>query len=196
VIHITITDTKHKGEDYMKKLLMILPMVLILCFMVGCQDKKAMAELEEFKAQAEVEEQNKELVKREWEAWNKGDFETYKELLAPDYVYYLPSRSTKPMSREETIEMGKMLRKAFPDISWSIEELIATEDKIIIRFIERGTHEGEFMGIPATGNKYEISGISIRRIENGKVVEDKEDFDMLGLYQQLGMELKPKETEK
>ncbi len=180
----------------MKKLCMILPMALILCFMVGCQDKEALPELEEMKAQAEVEEQNKELARKMFEAWGKGDFETYKELLAPDYVYYLPSISTTPMSQEETIEIRKMLQKAFPDISWSIEELIATEDKVIIRFIERGTHEGEFMGIPATGNKYETSGISIRRIENGKVVEEREDFDMLGLYQQLGMELKPKEGKK
>ncbi len=180
----------------MKKLSIILPMALTLCFMVGCQDKEAMAELEAMKAQAEVEEQNKELARKMFEAWGKGDFETYKELLAPDYAYYSPSRSTKPMSQEETIEIRKMLQKAFPDISWSIEELIATEDKVIIRSIERGTHEGEFMGIPATGNKYETSGISIRRIENGKVVEEREDFDMLGLYQQLGTELKPKEGKK
>jgi len=148
----------------MKKLLMILPLALILCFMVGCQNQAAKAELEEMKAQAEVEEQNKELAREVWEEWGKGEFEAFKELLAPDNACYFPSRSTKPMSREETIEMGKMLRKAFPDISWSMEELIATEDKIIIRFIERGTHEGEFMGIPATGNKYEISGIWISRI--------------------------------
>jgi steroid delta-isomerase-like uncharacterized protein len=164
--------------------------------MVGCQDKEAMAELEAMKAQAEVEEQNKELVTRYVEAWNTGDFEAFKEVLAPDFFYYLPSRSTKPMSLEETIEMGKMLQKAFPDISWSMEELIATEDKVIIRVIERGTHEGEFMGIPATGNKYEISEISISRIENGKIVEQREELDKLGLYQQLGMELKPKEEEK
>ena len=180
----------------MKKLYFVLPLTLILCFIVGCQDKEAMAELEEFKAQAEVEEQNKDVVRKMFEASNKGDFETYKEVLAPDFVYYFPLRSTKPMSREETIEMVKMLHNAFPDITLSIEELIATGDKVIMRFIERGTHKGEFMGIPATGNKYETSGISIFRIENGKIVEDKEDFDMLGLYQQLGMELKPKEAEK
>jgi len=179
----------------MKKLLLILPLALILCFMVGCQDKAAMAELEEFRAQVEVEEQNKDLVNRMWEAWSKGDFETYKELLAPDYACYFPSRSTKPMSQEETIEIRKMLRKAFPDISWSMEELIATEDKVIMRVIERGTHKGEYMGIPATGNKYENSGISITRIENGKVVEQREELDILGLMQQLGMELKPKEEE-
>ena len=180
----------------MKKLSMILPLVLILCFMVGCRDKEAKAELEEFKAQAEVEAQNKELARKMFEALGKEDFETYKELLAPDYAYYFPSRSTKPMSLEETIEIRKMLQKAFPDISWSMEELIATEDKTIIRFIERGTHEGEYMGIPATGNKYENSGILISRIENGKVVEQWEELDLLGLMQQLGVELKPKEEEK
>ena len=177
----------------MKKLYMILLFAIILCFTVGCQDKAAMAELEEFKAQAEVEEQNKELARKWLEAWNKGDFESFKELLAPDFVLYYPSRSTKPIYQGETIEIGKMLQKAFPDINWSMEELIATEDKVVIRVIERGTHEGEFQGIPATGNKYEMSAIWISRIENGKIVEQREDFDMLGLYQQLGMELKPKE---
>jgi len=180
----------------MKKLCMILSMALILCLMVGCQDKEAMAELEAMKAQAEVEEQNKELVKREWEAWSKGDFETFRELLAPDFFYYFPSRNTKPMSLEETIEMGKMEHNAFADITFSIEELIAVEDIVISRFIMRGTHEGEFEGIPPTGNKIELSGIMITHIENGKIVEDRQELDMLGLMQQLGMELKPKEAEK
>ncbi len=180
----------------MKKFLTIIPLVILLCFTFGCQDKEAMAELEAMKAQAEAEEQNKGLVKRMYEAWGKGDFEAFKEVVAPEYVYYLPSRSTKPMSLEEAIEFGKMLHNAFPDRTYSIEELIAVEDIIISRFIFSGTHEGEFMGIPATGNKTEISGIMIARIENGKIVEDKEEVDLLGLMQQLGMELKPKEEEK
>ena len=159
--------------------------------MVGCQNQEAMAELEEFKAQAEIEEQNKALVKRQFEAWEKGDFEAYKEVVAPDYAYYSPSRSTKPMSREETIEFGKMLHNAFPDINWSIEELFAVGDRVIVRFTSTGTHEGEFQGIPATGNKVETSGIVIIRIENGKIVEEKEEYDQLGIMQQFGMELKP-----
>ena len=177
----------------MKKLSIILPLALILCFMVGCQDKEAMAELEAMKTQAEIEEQNKEIVKRYWEAWGKGDFEAFKELLAPNYVYYFPSRSTKPISREESIEFGKMMHNAFPDVTFSIEEMIAVGDKVISRFIFRGTHEGESQGIPATGNKIEVSGITIMRIENGKVVEEREEYDTLGEMQQLGMELKPKE---
>jgi steroid delta-isomerase-like uncharacterized protein len=180
----------------MKKLLMILPLALILCFVVGCQDKAAMAELEEFKAQVEVEEQNKELVKSMSIAWSQGDFEAYKTGVAPEYLWYTPSRSTEPMSLEDTIEFGKMMHNAFADITFNIEELEAVGDKVISRYIMRGTHVGEFQGIPATGNKIESSGIIISRIEKGKIVEDREEFDNLGLMMQLGMELKPTEGEK
>jgi len=70
----------------MKKLLLILPLALILCFMVGCQDKAAMAELEEFKAQAAVEEQNKALVLRWYEDVDKGNAEFVRDNSAPEYA--------------------------------------------------------------------------------------------------------------
>ncbi len=171
----------------MKGLCVILPLALILCFMVGCQDKAAMAE---------VKEQNKAIVKSLFEAWEKGNFEAWKEAVAPEYVWYIPSRSTEPLSREETIEAGKMMLIAFPDVTFSIEEMIAVGDKVITRYIVRGAHQGEYQGIPATGNKFESSGIMISHIENGKVVEDREESDHLGMMMQLGMELKPKEKEK
>ncbi len=180
----------------MKKLCMILPLALILCFVVGCQDKASMAELEEFKAQVEVEKQNIALFKGQIDELNKGNVEILEEQFALNYVCYSPSGTTKSMSREEVIEMMKMVFRTFPDINWSIEELIAVKDKVIFRFIMRGTQEGEFRGISATGNKIESSGIIIHRIENGKIVEMREEFDTLGLYRQLGMELKPKEGEK
>jgi len=177
----------------MKKLCMILPMAMVLCFMVGCQNQEAMVEFEEMKAQAEVEEQNKELVKHFYEAANERDFEAYKELLAPEYAWYVPSRNTEPISREGSMEFVRGMFDAFPDCHWSIEDLIAEGNIVVSRFIFRGTHEGEYQGIPATGNKIEISGFMMARIENGKIVEDKEDVDLLGFMQQLGMELKPKE---
>ena len=180
----------------MKKLCMTLPLALILCFMVGCQDKEAMAELEAMKAQAELEEQNKAIENRMWEAWGKGDIEAFKEVVAPEYLWYQPSNSTEPLSREETIEFNERMHNAFPDVTFSIEEMIAVGDRVITRFIMRGTHEGEYQGIPATGNKVETSGILISRIENGKIVEHREEVDSLGFMMQLGMELKPKEEEK
>ncbi len=177
----------------MKKRLLILPFALILCFMVACQDKEAMAELEAMKVQAALEQQNKDLMRKSFEEWNKGNSGFFMEATTPDYVYYSPSANPNPMSREDAVESVKALWKSFPDVSFYIEELIAEDDRLTTRFVFRGTHEGEFMGIPATGNKIEVSGIIISRIENGKFVEEWEEMDIMGLMVQLGMELKPKE---
>ncbi len=180
----------------MKKRLMILPLALILCIMVGCQDKQAMAELEAMKAQAELEQQNIALMRKSFEEWNKGNSEFFTESTAPNYVYYSPSGNPNPFSQEDAVESVKMIWKGFPDVSFSIEDIIADGDKTVTRFVFRGTHEGEFMGIPATGKKIEVSGIIISRIENGKWVEEWEEMDTMGMMTQLGMELKPKEGEK
>jgi steroid delta-isomerase-like uncharacterized protein len=180
----------------MKKILFILPLALILCFMVGCQDKAAMAELEEFKAQAALEEQNKELVKGLLEELNKGNAEIWRELCAPEFAYYSPSESPEPMSMDETIECFQMAFKGFPDINWKTQDLIAKGDKVIARITQAGTHEGEFRGIPATGNKTEFGVIPIFQFKDGKCIEVREEADFLGFMQQLGMELKPKEGEK
>jgi steroid delta-isomerase-like uncharacterized protein len=99
------------------------------------------------------------------------------------------------MSREETIEFIKMVFMAFPDVNWNVKELSAIGDRVIVWNIVTGTHEGEFQGIPGTGNKIEVSSILMLRIRNGKIIEEREEADMLGLMQQLGMELKPKEEE-
>jgi steroid delta-isomerase-like uncharacterized protein len=180
----------------MKKLGMILPLALILCFMVGCQDKEAMAELEKFKAQAAVEEQNKELVKRHIEELNKGNIEIFKEVFSPECGFYYPSNRSKPISLEQNMAGIKMGFKAFPDFNQRIEELFAVGDRVIARLIATGTHEGDFPGIPATGKKIEYSAIIIVRIENGIIVEERIEADILGFYQKLGMELKPKKGEK
>jgi steroid delta-isomerase-like uncharacterized protein len=183
-------------EGNMKKLYIILPLALILCFMVGCQDKAAMAELDEFKAQAEVEEQNEALIRHHYEELNKGNVEIINESFAPEYGLYRPSNSLKPMSREEIIEALKSGLRASPDTNYSIEELYAVGDRVIVRLVITGTHEGDIGGIPATGNKIEYSAILISRIENGKIIEERGEADLLGLMMQLGMELKPKEGEK
>jgi steroid delta-isomerase-like uncharacterized protein len=181
----------------MKKLGRILPLALILCFVVSCQDKEAMAELEAMKAQATVEEQNLALVKRLGEELNKGNVEIFKELCAPEFTYYSASISPEPMSRDKAIEAFQMEFQGFPnDYNFKTHELIAKGDKVIGRFTVTGTHEGEYYGIPATGNKIEFGVIDIYHIKEGKIVETREEVDTLSLMQQLGFELKPKEGEK
>ena len=178
----------------MKKYLSVIPLVLLLCFVVGCQDKAAMAELEEYRAQAAVEEQNKELVIRYNEAWNKGDVEALMDTLSPDIVSHTPSG--RDLSLEETLEECKQHPIMYPDQSFSLEDIIVKGEKVITRWTFRGTHEGDIEGFPATGNKIEYTAIEILRVENGKFIESWEAGDVLGLYQQLGYELKPKEAGK
>ena len=182
----------------MKKLFMILPLVLVVCFMAGCQDKEAMAELEEFRAQAALEEQNKALVMRYFDAWGSADFEATKEIFAPEYVWH--TTTGQDLSLEETIEtitkQNEQSKVAFPDLTFINEDTIVKGDKAVLRYTFRGTHEGEVEGIPATGKVIEFEGIEIVRIENGKIAESWENANILGFYQQLGFELKPKEGEK
>ncbi len=179
----------------MKKLCVILPLALILCFMVGCQDKEAMAELDSFKARAEVEEQNKELVLRFYEEIDKQNFETAIAMLAPDAKIYA-SGGFEPAKPEDLRPMFPAWYTAFPDYIHNIEDVIAKGDKVVVKITYTGTHEGDFYGAPPTGNTFKYLGIHIATVKDSKIVEAWILEDMLYLWQQLGMELKPKETEK
>jgi len=180
----------------MKNPLLVVSLVLLLCFAFGCQNKSEKAELEKFRVQANLEEQTTEFVKHCFEEMNKGNFEILNEACAPEYLYYSPSINPKPMSLKETYEFIKMVFKAFPDVNWRIEKLFVVGDAAIIWNVYTGTHQGEFAGIPATGNRVEVSSILLWRLKDGKIIEEREEANMLGLMQQLGMELKPKKVKK
>lgn len=180
----------------MKKLFMIIPMAVVLCFMVSCQDKEAMTELEGFKSQAKVEEQNIALVKSYIETFNKGNFDAFTELLSPDYAIYSPSGYPKPTSREKLIENYKGAATVFSDFTWSIEDIMAAGDKVICRIMVRGIYQGGVPDVPEPEKKFEFSLITIMRIKNGKIVEEWQEDDQLGFARQIGMELKPKEEKK
>ena len=179
----------------MKKLCMILTLALILCLIVGCQDKEAMAELEAMKARAEVEEQNKELVIKMYEEIDKQNFDFIIELCAPEVKIYGPG-SFEPMKKGDLKLMFPMWFSAFPDYTHSVEDVIAEGDKVMARCIYTGTHKGEFMGAPPTENTFKYLGIHVWQFKEGKIVEGWVLEDMLYLMMQLDMELKPKEKEK
>ena len=177
----------------MKKLLLVLPLALILCFMVGCQDKVAMAELEEFRAQAEVEKQNKASFRYMMEETDKGNYSAWDEVCSPDYVSHWGEIS---WNLEEHKQANRPLLVAFPDLKHELNNLIAEGDRVVLRLTLTGTHEGEYMGIPPTGNKIKYTAMLEGRFSEGKLVELWGVGDMLTLMQQLGMELKPKEGVK
>lgn len=173
----------------MKKLCMILLLSWILCFVFSCQDKEAMAELEAFKAQAAVEEQNIALVKRFLAEVDKKNLDNLDELCDPNYKFYFPTR-TNPVGLQEHKQLLQSVDIGFPDYKHTLVQFIAQGDSVALRYIWEGTHQGDFSGIPPTGKKIEMGMIAIWRFSEGKVVEYWGEADMLGLYQQLGMEMK------
>jgi len=177
----------------MKKLSIILPLALILCFMVGCQDKAAMAELEEFRAQAAVEEQNKASFRFMMEETDKGNYSAWDEVCSADYVSHWGEIS---WNLEEHKQANRPLLVAFPDLKHELNNMIAEGDRVVLRLTLTGTHEGEYMGIPPAGNKIKYTAMLEGRFSEGKLVELWGVGDMLTLMQQLGFELKPKEGEK
>jgi steroid delta-isomerase-like uncharacterized protein len=131
-------------------------------------------------------EQNKALVRRFLDEMDKGNWAIFDELLARDYVYHMSGRS-KPVTREEYVQFARGFRAAFPDGRMTVEDMIAEGDKVVMRYTSRGTHKGDFMGIPATGKEVVSTGIVITRIAEGKIAEDWEEFDGVGFFQQLGV---------
>jgi steroid delta-isomerase-like uncharacterized protein len=133
-------------------------------------------------------EENKALVRRFYEECNKGQeaaIAVLDELFAPDYVCH-GSGVIPDIDLAGWRQLIPALWTAFPDQHYSLEDLIAEGDKVVHRFTLHCTHQGEFMGVPATGKVVTLTGIYITRVAGGKVVEDWRAVDDLGLLQQLG----------
>jgi len=134
--------------------------------------------------------QNKAIARRFLdELWNRSNFGLVDQLLASDYDGH---SSTVIRGPEGAMEFVPRLRNAFPDFQFSILDQIAEGDKVATRWTIRGTHEGEFQGIPPSGKQIEMTGITIFRIANGKLIEGWTNEDVLGMLQQLGAIPTPK----
>jgi steroid delta-isomerase-like uncharacterized protein len=133
-------------------------------------------------------EENKAIVRRMYEEWNKGQeaaVAALEEHYAPDYVYH-GSGGFGDMDLAAMKQVTPAFWTAFPDQHMAVEDLIAEGDKVVWRYTWRATHQGEFMGIPATGKVVTVTGIAICRFVGGKEVEHWSNADVLGLMQQLG----------
>ena len=142
-------------------------------------------------------EENKALLRRSVEEVfsAQGDLDVADEIYAPNYVGHNPLDPEDVRGPEGAKEQARMYRSAFPDVRLNIEEQVAEGDRVVTRWIGSGTHQGEMMGIAPTGNQIRVDGITISRIQDGKVVEDWELFNALGLMQQLGGVPTPEEAQ-
>ena len=133
-----------------------------------------------------MSDQNKAIVRKLYEAMSTGNVGLVDDLIASNFVDHegLPGIDTNGPAGFKRLVSA--FRAAFPDLKISAEDMIADGDKVAVRAVMRGTHKGEFMGVPATGKKFEIAGIDIIRFAGGKAVEHWGITDNMSMMQQLG----------
>ncbi len=124
---------------------------------------------------------------------NNGNFPVLDEVIHPKYVYRSPDQVLQ--GPEALRDLFTAYRSAFPDLHIEIEELVSAGNKTVISFTLSGTHEGDLMGIAATGRQVKVSGMTLSHFENGKIIDEWELLDQLTLFQQLGIVSIHPETE-
>jgi steroid delta-isomerase-like uncharacterized protein len=132
-------------------------------------------------------EKNVTLVQQFFEeVWNKGNLSLVDELLAQDYEDHNqpPGAARGHKGYKATVSM---FRSGFPDIQFTLDQVLAEGDRLAIRLTGHGTHKGNFMGIPATGKQVSFGGMTFLRMQDGKVAERWGISDIPGLMQQLGV---------
>jgi steroid delta-isomerase-like uncharacterized protein len=134
-----------------------------------------------------ITEQNKAVVRRFFEAFAANDQAALKEALAPDLVAYTHV-GPGPVNREALLQAIGMWNTVFRETSFTIEEQIAEGNQVATRTTMRAVHSGgDFQGVPPTGKKIAIGGITFNRIKDGTIVEHRVNADFMGMMQQLGL---------
>jgi steroid delta-isomerase-like uncharacterized protein len=129
---------------------------------------------------------NKEVVRRAYtELVNEGNYENIEDICHEDYFDHTQPPGW-PTDREGLRQQLLYFRTAFPDINVTFEAIIAEDDVVMLRQTMRGTHLGEFFGIPPTGKQVAMTGMHLFRILDGRLVEHQANNDDLGLLRQLG----------
>jgi steroid delta-isomerase-like uncharacterized protein len=131
-------------------------------------------------------EANKLVMARFTEFINTASEKLAQELISPDAVFHVPGKSDPMRGPAGYLSIIGMMRAGFPDIQWTLEEMVAEGDKVAARFTMRGTHRGTFAGVPPTGKSITVQALNIYRLSGGQFVEERGQPDMLVLLQQIG----------
>jgi steroid delta-isomerase-like uncharacterized protein len=121
------------------------------------------------------------------EVWNQRAFDVLDDLFAADAIISesgVPFSIRGPSCAKEGIGAACA---AFPDIQVTIEDIVAADDKVVVRWSSRGTHRGEMQGIPPTNRPVTMTGMAIYRFADGKIVEEWMNTDMLGMLRQIAV---------
>jgi steroid delta-isomerase-like uncharacterized protein len=133
----------------------------------------------------EMSEQNKTLARRWFEdLFSRGNLDAANEILSAEFVDHLTHEDERGL--EELKHYVGIYRNAFPDIQDIVEDIVAEGDKVVVRWMSSGTHQGEFMGVAPTGRHVTFTGMRLFRIADNKIVESWVNIDERGLQEQLG----------
>jgi steroid delta-isomerase-like uncharacterized protein len=127
----------------------------------------------------------KNLVRHFYDEVNAGNLSVIDELVADDFVDREEFPGLEP-NKEGVKQFFAMLRSAFPDLRMEVREMLADDDLVSVRVIATGTHEGDFMGMTASGRRIEVQVFDILRIRDGQVTEHWGLMDAMTMMQQLG----------
>lgn len=131
-------------------------------------------------------EANRALMQRFTEFINTASEKLAAELISPNVVFHIPGRSEPMRGPAGYLAVIGMMRGGFPDIQWTLEEMIAEGDKVAARFTMRGTHRDTFFGVPPSTKKIQVQAMNFYRFSSGQIVEEHGQPDLLGLMQQIG----------
>jgi steroid delta-isomerase-like uncharacterized protein len=129
---------------------------------------------------------NKQIMQRFVEFINTADEKLAEELISPDAIFYVPGQPEPMKGVEGYLAIIQMMRSGFPDIQWTLDEMVAEDDTVAARYTMRGTHEGSFFGVPPTGKTIAVQSMAFYRLSGGQFIEENGLPDMLGLLQQIG----------
>jgi steroid delta-isomerase-like uncharacterized protein len=120
------------------------------------------------------------------EVWNKGDYAVIDQLFADSFVFHDPA-SPRVKTRQDYGQLAMTYRRAFPDLRLVVQDQITERDLVMTWWGARGTNLGPLFGYSPTERPVSITGITLDLIQNGQIVEERVNWDALGLFQQLGM---------
>ncbi len=131
---------------------------------------------------------NLTLIRGLFEAVNSEDMDSVRARLAPGFVRHDLSNVIGVLTGgDATADFLQTLRRGLPDMRLDIEEIIATDDRVVVRLTARGTHRGEFLGAPPTGREVSFAGINIYRIVDQKIAETWQLTDWSGALRQMAV---------
>jgi steroid delta-isomerase-like uncharacterized protein len=117
---------------------------------------------------------------------NSADTNIGREVISESAVFHVPFGGEPLKGLDSYLQILGMMRGAFPDINWTLQETVCEDDKIVARFETRGTHQGPFLGVPASGKAICMTAINIYRFMDGKIVEERGQPDLFNLMVQIG----------